>query len=55
MYRMFTGIVIVDQVVSILLFEKMTEESSQYLNSIIDNLEILDNNLPIIKAKHFWS
>ena len=43
--RALRGHLIVDQVVSVLLFEKITEESSQYLNSIIDNLEILHNNL----------
>ena len=43
------GHLIVDQVVSVLLFEKMTEESSQNLNSIIDNLEILHNNLLLSK------
>ena len=47
--RALRGYLIVDQVFSVLLFEKMTEESSQNLNSISDNLDILHSNLLLSK------
>ena len=37
------------QVLSVLLFDKMTGESGQNLNNISDNLEILHNNLLLSK------
>ena len=47
--RALRGHLIVDQVLSVLLCEKMTEESNQNLNSISVNLEMLHNNLLLSK------